>query len=183
MKIKLSLLLLIFAAVISSKHVNAQTNNKGKIVFINDTTLNFNSLINKFKGKIVYVDIWATWCSPCRQELLKRKDIKAFQDFASKNDIVILYICCDKQDWWKHFVTTNKLIGYHILVNKYIDQAFHTTFSSVQNRVGIMKRSFYIPRHMIIDQSGAVVDSTVDRQGSASVYQKITQLINKPTSL
>jgi len=158
----------------------AQTLKNNNIHYLTDTTANFDSLISEFKGKIIYVDIWATWCSPCTHELQMRKDTKAFKDFASKNDIVILYICCDKNSKeWKSFITANKLTGYHILVNPYLDKDFHTTFSTVQNRKGVMKRSFYIPRHIIIDKNGMVADSSVDSQGSASVYAQLKKLLNK----
>ncbi len=177
--IKVAVLIVLVAFVLIASRVSAQ-NKHGDIHYLTDTTADFNGLISKFKGKIIYVDIWATWCSPCRHELQVRKDTKGFQDFASKNDIVILYICCDKDgSKWKPFVTANKLAGYHVLVNSHLDKDFHTTFSTVQNRKGIMKRSFYIPRHIVIDKNGMVADSSVDSQGSASVYAALKELLNK----
>jgi thiol-disulfide isomerase/thioredoxin len=168
----------------SSNFAKAQSWPTSKIIYLNDTSVNFNGLINQFKGKIIYVDIWASWCAPCRKELEMKKYINEFRDYAQKNHIIILYICCDKQgNIWKQFVNANKLVGYHMLVNKYIDQDFHTIFSTVQKRQGVIKRSFYIPRNMIIDQNGAVVDSSADRQGSPSLYPKISRILNKQASL
>ncbi len=167
------------ACVLITSHANAQSK-ESNIHYLTDTAVDFNGLISKFKGKVIYVDIWATWCSPCRHELQVRKDIEDFRDFASKNDIVILYICCDKDGkGWKPFITANKLAGYHILVNTHLDKDFHTTFSTVQKRNGVMKRSFYIPRHIIIDENGMVADSSVDSQGSASVYARLKKLLNE----
>lgn len=160
--------------------VKAQGVSASRIVYLTDTAVNFNGLLDKFKGKIVYIDIWATWCSPCRKELQAKKDIKGFDEFALKNDVVLLYICCDKNgNAWKQFITANKLAGYHILANQAINNTFHTAFATVQNRQGKLKSSFYIPRHIIIDQTGAVADSSADRQGSAAVYSKINKLLDK----
>jgi hypothetical protein len=55
----------------------------------------------------------------------------------------------------------------------------HTTFSAVQNRNGVMKRSFYLPRHIIIDKNGAVADSTATPQGSPAVYATLKKLLSR----
>jgi thiol-disulfide isomerase/thioredoxin len=158
----------------------AQSASKDNIHYLTDTNTNFDGLISQFKGKVIYIDMWATWCSPCRHELQSKKDIKGFEAFALKNNIVVLYICCDKNgDKWKQFVTANKLAGYHTLINNSINEDFHTTFSMVQNRRGKLKRSFYLPRHLIIDKKGMVVDSIADRQGSAAVYAQLNKMLNK----
>lgn len=164
--------------LISLNQVKAQATRNRTVNYLTDTSANFQTLISQFKGKIVYVDIWATWCSPCRQELRKAKEIEAFADFAKKNNIAILYICADHNaKGWKQFITSNNLTGYHCLTGQALDNDFHTIFSSVQLRSGVMKRSFYIPRHMIVDQAGTIVDSTAGPQGSMDVYRKISKLI------
>ncbi|MDO3624666.1 thioredoxin-like domain-containing protein [Mucilaginibacter sp. BT774] len=166
----------------SSKAQSHLANNNTRYRYLTDTTSDFNGLINQFKGRIIYVDIWATWCSPCRNELRMKKNIHDFKQFADKNNIILLYICCDKNgDNWKQFIAANQLSGYHILVNSHIDSDFHTTFSSVQTRNGKPKRSFFIPRHMIIDTAGRVADSTADSQGAAAVYAALNKLLGRST--
>ncbi|WP_262886859.1 hypothetical protein [Mucilaginibacter humi] len=42
-----------------------------------------------------------------------------------------------------------------------------------------MKRSFYMPRHIIIDKNGAVADSSAAEQGNAKVYATLKKLLAK----
>jgi hypothetical protein len=166
--IKTTATIVLFICLLPILPVRAQTSKESSIHYLTDTTVDFNGLISKFKGKVIYVDIWATW-----------RDVKAFSDFASKNDVVILYICCDKDGKsWKGFINKNQLAGYHILVNSHMEKDFHTTLSQVQMRNGAMKRSLYLPRHIIIDRNGVIADSSADRQGSASVYARLNKMLN-----
>ncbi|MBC7399336.1 MAG: TlpA family protein disulfide reductase [Mucilaginibacter sp.] len=161
------------------KPTNAQVTTS-KIHYLTDTTLNFDGLISQFKNKVIYVDAWATWCVPCRQELQRKKDVQAFANFAAKNDIVILYICCDYNgSKWKQYIKANNLAGYHFLINKAVHDDFHTTLSQVQMRSKVMKRSFYMPRHIIIDKNGVIADSNATQQGNPKVYATLKKLLAK----
>ena len=46
--------------------------------------------IDKYKGKVLYVDFYATWCGPCRQEIPYAKQL--YQEFKHK-DVVFLNLC------------------------------------------------------------------------------------------
>lgn len=171
--------LILIISLIFFKPATAQVATSN-IHYIADTTVNFNGLISKFKNKIIYVDAWATWCAPCRQELQRKKDVRAFAKFAAKNDIVILYICCDKDgSKWKQYIKANNLTGYHFLENNAVHTDFHTTLSQVQMRSKSLKRSFYMPRHIIIDKNGAVADSSAAEQGNVKVYATLLKLSGK----
>lgn len=49
----------------------------------------FDAIMEKYKGKVVYVDFWATWCSPCRSGIEK---IKPLKDELEGEDVVFVYI-------------------------------------------------------------------------------------------
>ena len=49
----------------------------------------FASIISKFRGKVILVDIWATWCGPCR---MANKEMKPLKAELKEKDIVYLYI-------------------------------------------------------------------------------------------
>jgi thiol-disulfide isomerase/thioredoxin len=176
-----TLAVVVIACILLVNRSAAQVSKANNIHYITGSPANFDSLISKFKGKIIYVDMWATWCHPCRLELQKTKDIKTFSDFALKNDIVILYICCDNNGKsWKGFIKNYKLAGYHVLDNDSLNTDLHRRFSYELHGRMTLKYGFYIPRHLIIDQKGAVADSMADPQGSALVYARLNRLIANP---
>ena len=172
-----STLCLVILALLFSLNANAQ---KSKIRYLTDTITSFDQLISKFKNKIVYIDYWATWCSPCRQELRDVKAIKKFEDFAVKNDIVILYVCVDDGGRkWKSFINENHVNGYHLLTNLKLDTDTKSKFSFYENRRGKLKKGFYIPRHLIIDQKGIVADSMAVDRRNPKLYAELQNLIGK----
>lgn len=176
MKAFLTEFLLIFS--LFGYPAKAQSVADSQIHYVSDSAFDFDGLIKKFKGRVIYVDMWATWCRPCRQELKQAKDIASFQRFAEKNNIVTLYICFDEDGRnWKSFINRNDLFGYHVLVNRHLYDDLHIKFAVLQLRKGKIKKGFYIPRHLIIDKKGFIADSLADGQGSASVYSELAKLV------
>jgi thiol-disulfide isomerase/thioredoxin len=63
--------------------------------FKNDVN-KFDDLINEFEGKVIYVDIWATWCAPCVKSIPYTKKVK--EKYKNKNvEVVFLSIDGDKK--------------------------------------------------------------------------------------
>lgn len=92
---------------------------------------NLNDLITqKFKEKAVFVDIWATWCSPCKIEF---KHSEGLDMFLKSKNIEILYVTIDKlsslEKWKKPL---KSLIYMDIII-------FHQPFLKVIKRIFLMK--------------------------------------------
>lgn len=58
--------------------------------------------LDEFKGKIIYLDFWASWCSPCVMQMRNSREWKS--RFHGK-DVVFLYVSLDKDgESWRNFV-------------------------------------------------------------------------------
>ena len=118
-----------------------------------------------FKGKIVVLDFWATWCGPCRAEIPKLDQLsERFADSA----VVLGIDAGEEQEIVQRFVQENKM-KYDILLAKPNDRAL--------NRYGANG----LPTVVIIDKNGIVSDYSVGSQpDSEGRLQASLERISRP---
>lgn len=105
--------------------------------------------LSDYKGTLVYVDVWATWCGPCKAQIPALKKLE--KKFHGK-PITFLSISLDKKKdlkKWKDFIKEKNLGGVQLIA----DDAFN---SDVAKAYGIKG----IPRFMLFDKEGKVI--TID---------------------
>ena len=98
--------------------------------------------LSDFKGKVVFIDFWATWCPPCRISMPEVE--KLYSDFQGKNVQVLGLNLDEDGDTARRFVEKKK-IPYPVLL------AGATDVSSAYNVSGI-------PHFALIDQKGRWVN-------------------------
>ena len=74
---------------------NKEITSNNKSIFITDSHTKYPDIlpyyiVDQLKGKVVYVDIWGTWCRPCREEIPFSKTLQA--KYENKN-IAFLFLC------------------------------------------------------------------------------------------
>jgi len=118
--------------------------------------------LNSFVGKVVYLDLWASWCMPCIQEFPKSKILQ--ETFATNPDVVFVYLSLDEEDdAWKKALKKHKLDGYNLFLPGF-KQALPQYFSVNS-----------IPRYILIGKKGEIIHASAPRPGS----DKIRELINQ----
>ena len=122
--------------------------------------------LEDFKGKYVYIDVWATWCGPCRAEIPFLKKIE--EKYHKKNiEFVSISIDVNKDyEKWKNFVTEKQLGGVQLFADKDWSSDFITSF-------GINS----IPRFLLIDPQGNVVDADAVRPSSPELVSTLDKLL------
>lgn len=126
-----------------------------------------NTKLDDFKGKYVYIDVWATWCGPCRQEIPFLK--KAEEKYHDKN-IAFISISIDKlkdQEKWKTMVKEKELSG----VQLFADNDWNSKFVQEYKITGI-------PRFILIDPNGNIVKADAARPSSDELMKELDSLLN-----
>lgn len=119
--------------------------------------------LEDFKGKYLYIDIWATWCKPCIREIPALERLR--NKYESKG-IEFISICKnDKKDNWEKFVTRKNLEGIQ-LFSEDSDSEFFKIFEVNS-----------IPRFIIIDKEGNIFDADAPRPSSNEIIQVFNELI------
>jgi len=124
----------------------------------------FSEIGKQFKGKLVYVDIWATWCSPCRNEMpasLKMRDY-----FAGKN-VAFVYICLESsKSNWEKTIKDMKIEGNHYLISKEQSKEF-------KKRYAIKG----VPTFMLIGKDGTILKGETTSPSQDITYKTIEELL------
>ena len=122
-------------------------------------------MIEKFKGKVVYVDFWATWCGPCKSGISKIAPLKE----EMKNDnVVFLYVTnqTSPEGTWKNAIADIK--GEHYRVSNdewnYLTQKFNISG---------------IPHYTLVDKQGNVVNPKLRHMDNTGLKSMLMKELNK----
>lgn len=123
---------------------------------------NIEELLAKYKGKVVYIDVWASWCGPCKREMPYSVQL---QEKLKGEDVVFLFVAVnDKPENWKAAVKQLGITGEHY----FGDQNFSAAFMKKFEIRGI-------PRYLIADKTGAIVNTNAPRPSHEGVADTLKE--------
>ena len=121
--------------------------------------------LSQFRGKVVVLNFWATWCPPCREEMPSME--RLYRNLESQG-LVLLAVNIEKNG--------------KTAVSKFLQKTPYTfpilldDESVVQNTYGV----FRFPESFIIDRNGVVIDKVIGGRNwlSGPIFKVINFLLN-----
>ncbi len=124
----------------------------------------FASIISKYRGKVILVDFWATWCGPCR---MANKEMAPMKEELKDKDIVYLYIAGENSPigTWKSMIPD--IHGEHFRVTaaqwKYLGDEF-----KVEG----------VPTYLIVDKEGGISYKCVGFPGVGKMKEELQKALS-----
>jgi len=122
--------------------------------------------LDDLRGKYVYVDVWATWCGPCKREIPHLKQLT--QEYAGK-DIEFVSISIDlvkDREKWLAMIDDKEMDGIQL----FADNDWNSEFVKNYAIEGI-------PRFILIDKEGNIVSADESRPSDPALKQKFDELL------
>lgn len=144
----------------------AKLNNTPSAPFDYENHKGGKTSLASLKGKYVYVDVWATWCGPCRGEIPHLKKLE--EKYHGKNiEFVSISVDAEKDhEKWKQFVNEKELAGTQL----FADKSFGSDFVKAY---GINS----IPRFILIDPNGKIISADADRPSNPKLQTQLDGLL------
>lgn len=120
--------------------------------------------LENYKGKVIFLNFWATWCPPCKKEMPDIENI--YKEYGeNKKDVVILGVNSEKENEAKKFLKDK---GY--------------TFPTVIDENSEVMRKYFIqafPTSFVIDKEGNVYGYVMGGLTKEQIKQVIEEVLKK----
>ena len=121
--------------------------------------------LEELRGKYVYIDVWATWCGPCRGEI---PHLKKLEEQYHGKDIHFVSLSCDQdKSAWEKMVKKDQMSGIQLHIGsgaKFMDEY-------VING---------IPRFILLDRAGRIVKADATHPSNPETAKLFDELLAKP---
>ncbi|MEM9679904.1 MAG: TlpA disulfide reductase family protein, partial [Bacteroidota bacterium] len=141
----------------ASKHVD--------LLDADDNPITLREILDQNKGKVVYIDFWASWCAPCIKAFPAYRELK---EMYTNKPVEFIFISGDEDmDRWKAAATREGLTHSYLALN-YPDAKFYED---------LKLRSF--PRYLIFDTNGQLARDVAPGPSSDNIKAMIDELLKQ----
>lgn len=127
--------------------------------------------LSDFRGKVVYVDVWGTWCVPCIEEFPHLRKVQA--TFGNRKDFALISLACDGERHAERWMPFLRRRAKEITWAQYLftdaglkasDEVYHI---------------YGIPHFMLIDRDGRFITSAAPRASEKHILDFIQKALDK----
>lgn len=133
---------------------------------LNGNQLTVKDIFEKHKGKVIFLDIWASWCPDCITGLPALKQVQK-----KYPEVVYLYFSLDrvgKENAWKNAIKKFNIDGEHYWFNTEWKNDF-TDYIQLN----------WVPRYMIIDSEGKIAHYYAVQANDANLLKVLDDLVTE----
>jgi peroxiredoxin len=119
--------------------------------------------VSDYRGKVVLIDFWATWCGPCRV-LLPEERKKVTETYANR-PFVLVGIAQDEPETIREFLTRNRMPWDNI--------------ADPSGRIGKQWNIDAVPSFILLDHEGVIRDRLIGGGDVDSLWKEVEVLVQQ----
>lgn len=136
-----------------------------------NTIHNLGIVLNSIKGSILYIDFWASWCTPCREEMVYSKKL---QQYYANKAVIFQYHSTDEihNDWIKAIPEKQGSKSMYFRLDVSSKPAIRNYF-----------KIRGIPHYMLINHRGSIARSNAHWPSTNRIHKVIDNLLDEIKSM
>ena len=116
--------------------------------------------LSDYRGQVVYLDFWASWCAPCLREMAHAKELK--NKLSNQKDLVFMYVSIDTdQEAWRDMVRLQGIEGIHM------------NFPGTGTGAPLKYNVKGVPSFYIIGRDGRIYDNKAPRPSDPAIISSL----------
>ncbi|NBA75704.1 redoxin domain-containing protein [Emticicia sp. ODNR4P] len=152
---------------LKEKYLNGPKVKNGNLLSDKNESISLDEILKQHKGKVIYLDFWASWCAPCRQEIPDSK--KLIASYQAKGlQVITISMDENKVAWQKALKAEDLSLSANYLLSK--------DFGSELAQKYKIKS---IPRYMIIDKNGKFINTDAPRPSDPKLKELFDDLVKR----
>ena len=126
---------------------------------VNNTPFSIKEVLDKYQGKKVLIDVWASWCADCIKGLPGVRNLQ--KEFP---EVIFLFLSVDKnKNAWKTGIERFQINGVHYNLPKGMKSGEFVDFINLG----------WIPRYMVIDAQGKITLFKATSASASSISEAL----------
>ena len=132
--------------------------------------------LNAYRGKYIFINIWATWCSPCLKNIPFYEEL--IEKHKKENIEFVMISVDDSKEEWQNYVLNNDYKGIHLFANgKQTKPISYFIYRIYEENGNITKIEHKIPRYILVDPNGIILSNSLDTMSREEITKCLDEIL------